>query len=71
VKEVVEAARAVTGHPIPVETRPRRPGDPPRLVAAADKARKVLGWKPRYPQIETILRHAWDWHRAHPDGYGD
>ncbi|MDZ4200018.1 MAG: UDP-glucose 4-epimerase GalE [Kiritimatiellia bacterium] len=69
VREVIEAARAVTGHPIPEKMHPRRPGDPPRLVAAADRAREILGWKPRYADLRTILEHAWAWHRAHPHGY--
>ncbi len=69
VKEIVEVARSVTGHPILVEVAPRRPGDPDRLVASADKAIKVLGWKPEFSDIRTIVQHAWDWHRAHPNGY--
>ncbi len=70
VLEVVETARRITGHPIPVEFLPRRPGDPPRLVAGAERAAEELGWKPRR-DLEEILRTAWDWHRRHPDGYGD
>jgi len=69
VLEVIAAARAVTGHPLPVVRRPRRPGDPPRLVASAARAADLLGWRPQYPDIETIIRHAWAWHRAHPHGY--
>ncbi|MBP7829561.1 MAG: UDP-glucose 4-epimerase GalE [Kiritimatiellae bacterium] len=69
VKQVIEAAREVTGLPIPVNQAPRRPGDPPRLVAAARKAAAVLGWKPKYPDLRTILQHAWAWHQAHPRGY--
>lgn len=69
VKEVVDAARAVTGHPIPVSIGPRRDGDPAKLVADASKAREILGWTPRFSRIETILAHAWEWHRNHPDGY--
>lgn len=71
VKQVLAAARAVTGHPIPASVGPRRPGDPPVLVAAADKAQQVLGWTPQIPAIEDIIASAWDWHRAHPDGYGE
>ena len=70
VQQVVETCRAVTGHPIPVAVLPRRPGDPACLVAGADKAKSVLGWNPRYPDLRTIVQHAWDWHRAHPRGYG-
>ncbi len=69
VREVIEAARAVTGHPIPVNESPRRAGDPPRLVAASDKIRSTLGWAPKKPGIEEILADAWGWHQAHPDGY--
>jgi UDP-glucose 4-epimerase len=71
VLEVVETARRVTGHPIPVELGPRRPGDPARLVAASDRAQADLGWSPRHPSLESIVASAWDWHRAHPEGYGD
>ena len=70
VQQVVETCRAVTGHPIPVAVSPRRPGDPACLVAGADKAKSVLGWNPRYPDLRTIVQHAWNWHRAHPRGYG-
>lgn len=70
VKQVLEEARRVTGHPIPAKIRPRREGDPARLVASADRARTVLGWAPEYGDLRTILQTAWDWHSAHPDGYG-
>ena len=70
VQQVVETCREVTGHPIPVALSPRRPGDPACLVAGAEKAKSVLGWKPRYPDLRTIVQHAWNWHRAHPRGYG-
>jgi UDP-glucose 4-epimerase len=70
VRQVLEAARRVTGRPIPSVDRPRRPGDPPVLVAAADRARAVLGWAPRHSGLEEILESAWRWHRAHPRGYG-
>lgn len=69
VKEVIDVARKVTGHPIPAEVAPRRPGDPDRLVASADKAREQLGWTPHHPDLETIIEHAWAWHQAHPQGY--
>lgn len=70
VRQVIETCRQVTGHPIPVALSPRRPGDPAGLVAGAEKAKTVLGWQPRYPDLKTIVQHAWDWHRAHPRGYG-
>ena len=69
VKQVIEAAREVTGHRIPAQMAPRRPGDPAKLVAAAGKAKKVLGWKPQYPDLRTIIEHAWQWHQSHPNGY--
>jgi UDP-glucose 4-epimerase len=67
--QVIETARAVTGHPIPVQPLPRRPGDAPRLVAASDRLRRDLGWTPRYPALADIIASAWEWHRAHPHGY--
>jgi UDP-glucose 4-epimerase len=70
VLEVVEAARSVTGRDVPVAMEPRREGDPPRLVGDARKAREVLGWQPREPALEGIVRSAWDWMQAHPRGYG-
>jgi UDP-glucose 4-epimerase len=63
VKEVVEAARRVTGHPIPVEIKPRRPGDPARLVASSARAQAELGWKPQTSDIDAILASAWVWHQ--------
>jgi UDP-glucose 4-epimerase len=63
VKEVVEAARRVTGHPIPVKIKPRRTGDPARLVAASACAQAELGWKPQTPEIEAIIASAWEWHQ--------
>jgi len=69
VKEVVETARSVTGCLIPAEIAPRRPGDPAKLVAGADKACKVLKWKPRYNNLKAIIESAWNWHQAHPHGY--
>ncbi len=63
VKEVIDAARKVTGHPIPAEMKPRRPGDPARLVASSEEAKYVLGWTPKRADLETILRDAWDWHQ--------
>lgn len=69
VKEVVEAARKVTGKEIKAEIAPRRAGDPSRLVADAKKAREILGWKPQFPEIEKIIESAWAWHEANPNGY--
>lgn len=71
VKEVIAACEKVTGKTIKAIEKPRREGDPPRLVAAADKALNELGWKPEYPGIEEIVQTAWDWHVKHPEGYPD
>ncbi len=71
VREVIESCRTVTGHAIPAENAPRRPGDPARLVASADKAREELNWLPKFPDLETIVAHAWAWHQSHPNGYDD
>jgi len=70
VREVIVAAKRVTGLDFAVVEEDRRPGDPPRLVAASGRVREVLGWTPRKPDIETMIADAWAWHQAHPDGYG-
>ena len=69
VREVIEVARQVTGHPIPTLEKPSRPGDPPRLVADSTKIRRVLGWQPRFDSLRPIMESAWRWHQAHPNGY--
>jgi UDP-glucose 4-epimerase len=69
VREVVDACRRVTGHAIPAQIGPRRAGDPPQLVADSRLAERVLGWRPRYTDIESIVRTAWQWHSKHPRGY--
>ena len=69
VREVVEAARKITGVNIEAKIAPRRAGDPSRLIADATKAREVLGWNPQFPEIEKIIESAWKWHEAHPNGY--
>src|SRR5208283_4731017 len=69
VRQVVEVAREVTGHRIPVIESPRRAGDPAVLVASSKKIRRELGWQPRFPDLETIVESAWQWHRTHLDGY--
>ncbi|WP_159560652.1 UDP-glucose 4-epimerase GalE [Streptococcus halichoeri] len=69
--EIVEAARQVTGRPIPFELGSRRPGDPDVLVANSDAAREVLGWQPEFDTIEQIIETAWAWHSRHPNGYED
>ncbi|MDA8067301.1 MAG: UDP-glucose 4-epimerase GalE [Actinomycetota bacterium] len=69
VREVIAAARRVTGHPIPVREAPRRPGDPPRLVAASARIREQLGWAAQKPALETMIADAWAFSQAHPHGY--
>ncbi|MDY0018896.1 MAG: UDP-glucose 4-epimerase GalE [Anaerolineae bacterium] len=71
VKEVIETAREVTGHPIPAEVAPRRAGDPATLIASSEAIRRDLGWEPQHPDLRSIVESAWRWHRAHPEGYGD
>lgn len=71
VLEIIRAAESVVGHEIPKEEAPRRAGDPPRLVASSQKAQEVLGWTRQYDNIETIIKDAWDWHKCHPEGYGN
>jgi UDP-glucose 4-epimerase len=71
VKEVLESAREITGHPIPADIGPRRPGDPAVLIASSDKIRRELGWEPQYPDLRDIIGTAWKWHQAHPNGYDD
>jgi len=69
VKEVIDAARRVTGHPIPARIDARRPGDPPSLYAASEKIRAELLWHPKFTDLDAIIQTAWDWFRAHPNGY--
>ena len=71
VKEVIDEARRVTGHPIPAKEEARRAGDPAQLIASSEKAKTVLGWKPEYDDLNTIIKTAWDWHSKHPHGYAD
>ena len=71
VREVIDACRAISGREIPEVAGERRPGDPPELVADASRARRELGWTPKYTTIESIVETAWRWHSAHPDGYRD
>jgi UDP-glucose 4-epimerase len=70
VRQVVEVARKVTGHPIPVIETPRRAGDPAVLIASSGKIRHDLGWQPKFPDLKTIVESAWQWQRTQPDGYG-
>ena len=69
--QIVEAARKVTGHPIPLEIADRRPGYSDTLIASPEKARDILGWQPKFDNIETNIQTAWAWHFSHPDGYNN
>src|SRR5262245_46065228 len=69
VREVIRTVEDVTGRTVPVKEGPRRLGDPPALVAAADRARQALGWSPRYDALRPIVETAWQWHRSHPNGF--
>jgi UDP-glucose 4-epimerase len=71
VREIIETCRTVTGREIKAVEKPRRAGDPPRLIAASEKIRAELGWVPKYQDVRTIIESAWAWHVAHPHGYGD
>jgi UDP-glucose 4-epimerase len=71
VREVIETVKKVTGRKIAAVDSPRRPGDPARLVASSKKIKEELGWIPKYPDLETIVETAWEWHRKHPKGYDD
>jgi len=69
VKEVIETARKVTNDPIKAVVEPRRAGDPAFLIASSEKAQQILGWRPQYADLETIIASAWKWHSSHPNGY--
>ncbi|MEG0293398.1 UDP-glucose 4-epimerase GalE [Enterococcus sp.] len=71
VKEMLDAAREVTGKDIPAIVAPRRAGDPASLVASSAKANEILGWKPEYTDVKKIIETAWNWHVSHPNGYQD
>jgi len=71
VREVIEACRRVSGKQIAVVEKPRRPGDPPRLIAGSDRIKAELGWAPKFQDIQAIVESAWKWHVSNPNGYGD
>jgi UDP-glucose-4-epimerase GalE len=71
VREVIRTVEEVTGKKVTVKEGPRRAGDPPSLVASAEKAQRELGWRPRYTELRPIVETAWNWHRTHPRGYGE
>ena len=71
VQEVLETARQVTGKDIPARVGPRRAGDPATLIAASDKIKSELGWKPQFQDLRLIIESAWRWMQKHPNGYSD
>ncbi len=71
VREVIDASRKITGKEIPVLEKPRRPGDPPRLIAASEKIKRELGWQPQIQNLDAIVESAWKWHQKFPRGYED
>ena len=71
VREVIESCRKITGQPIPVLEKPRRPGDPPRLIASSEKIKRELGWRPQFQTLDAIVDSAWKWHQKFPRGYED
>jgi UDP-glucose 4-epimerase len=71
VRQVIQTCERIVGKKIPTEEKPRREGDPPRLVASAEKAIRELGWRPKYPKLDDIVATAWAWHKKFPDGYPD
>ena len=71
VREVVDCCRKITGKEIPVKEMPRRPGDPPRLIAASEKIKRELGWQPKFESLDAIIESAWKWHQKFPRGYED
>src|SRR5437764_11111600 len=69
--EVIESCRKITGQPIPVLEKPRRAGDPPRLIASSEKIKRELGWRPQFQTLDAIVDSAWKWHQKFPRGYED
>src|SRR5213082_2522585 len=71
VREVIAACRKITGRKIDIVEKPRRPGDPPRLIASSEKIKNELGWRPQFESLDAIVESAWKWHQKYPDGYED
>lgn len=69
VKEIIDSVKRVSDKDFAVKTEPRRPGDPARLVASAEKAKRILGWEPEFKDLDEIIKTAWAWHKNHPNGY--
>ena len=68
---MIDCCRKITGKKIPVVEKPRRPGDPPRLIAASEKIKRELGWQPQFQSLDAIIESAWKWHQKFPRGYED
>ena len=71
VREVIECCRRIAGHKIDMAEKPRRPGDPPRLIASSEKIKRELGWQPQFQSLDAIIASAWQWHASFPKGYAD
>ncbi|HST31041.1 MAG TPA: UDP-glucose 4-epimerase GalE [Chthoniobacterales bacterium] len=71
VRQVIDSCRKITGRKIDVAEKPRRPGDPPRLIATSEKIKRELGWTPQFQSLDKIIESAWKWHQKFPGGYGD
>jgi UDP-glucose 4-epimerase len=71
VRQVIDSCRKIAGRKIDVVEKPRRPGDPPRLIATSEKIKRELGWKPQFQSLDQIIESAWKWHQKFPRGYGD
>jgi UDP-glucose 4-epimerase len=71
VRQVIQTCEKITGKKIPAIEKPPRQGDPPKLIASAEKAKRELGWKPKFPKLEDIVATAWAWHKKYPEGYPD
>ena len=71
VREVIDSCRKITGRKIDIAEKPRRPGDPPRLIASSEKIKRELGWKPQFQSLDAIIESAWKWHQKFPRGYED
>jgi len=71
VREVIAACRKITGRKIDIVEKPRRPGDPPRLIASSEKIKRDLGWRPQFESLDAIIESTWKWHQKFPHGYGD
>jgi len=71
VREVIAVCRKITGRKVDIVEKPRRPGDPPRLVASSEKIKRDLGWRPQFESLDAIIESAWKWHQKFPHGYGD